>query len=109
MAQWEHYFQVATHLADNPKTGQIIAGVTVASGVSTWADWLPTDLGKIATFVGIVLSLVVIYVTIQRERRERRRAELEQENLRMELAERKRRAAERRERGLPARRLDDEE
>ena len=44
----------------NPKAGALTAGGTISTGLGSWLDYIPNDIGKVATLVGIVLSTVVI-------------------------------------------------
>ena len=37
-----------------------IATLTTTTGVAEWLNWIPNDIGKLATLVGILLSLVLI-------------------------------------------------
>lgn len=37
-----------------------IATLTAATGVAEWMKWIPNDIGKLATLVGIILSVVLI-------------------------------------------------
>lgn len=55
-----------SEVALNAKAGVATAITTTASGVSTWFGWLPSDIGKIATVFGALLSLVLIVVHIRK-------------------------------------------
>lgn len=51
-------------LAQNPKIGTTVAAATSTSGLGTFLDLIPNDIGKLATLLGIVLSIVLIYANI---------------------------------------------
>ena len=65
------------HVVTNTKTGAAVATTTTTTGLGTFLDWIPSDIGKLATLVGILLSLTLIYVHVAREMRDRRREALE--------------------------------
>lgn len=69
----------------NPKAAHTIAVATVATGVSDMLDWIPDDVGKLATFLGVVLTTVVIFTSIRRGRYEYEKAQLEIELLRRKV------------------------
>lgn len=48
------------------KTAWVSAIGTASSGIATILDKIPADIGKLATLVGIVFSLVLIYAHIRR-------------------------------------------
>lgn len=70
---------------DNPKTGAVVATATSASGFSTLLDLIPDDIGKLATLVGIALSVVLIRAHWIRGSSERETSKLQQEKLQIEL------------------------
>jgi hypothetical protein len=49
----------------SPKTAQIVAGTTIGSGTLTVLEWIPANIGTIASIVGIILSTVLIYVNLK--------------------------------------------
>ena len=51
--------RIATMVAD-PKVAYGVSGTTATTGIADWLNWIPDDIGKLATLVGIVLSLVLI-------------------------------------------------
>lgn len=53
--------EIATAV-QSPKTAAGVSTLTTGTGVSTMLDWIPNDIGKLATLVGIILSLLLIYV-----------------------------------------------
>ena len=101
----------AIEIAQNPKTGAVVSTMTTTTGLGTVLDWIPSDIGKLATLVGILLSLTLIYVHLSRIRMEKRRELVEIERDRLELAVLREKEAERLERAAqrhaPLRRCDD--
>ena len=87
----------------NPKAAATISAATTGAGLSSIWGWLPSDIGEVAAVVGIILSIVMIYSTILRIRRERLeyRFLVDRERKRIEKA--RQRVAT----GQPARRCDD--
>lgn len=51
-------------IASNPKVATGVVAGTTSTGVGTWLDWIPNDIGKLASLVGILLSLVLIAVHV---------------------------------------------
>lgn len=78
---------VVHHLAESIRGAMLAASTTAAVGYSTVMEWIPTDVGKIASTLGVVLTSVLIFVHISRELRERRHAVLRDELLRRQLAD----------------------
>lgn len=72
-------------IATNPKTGQGVAFWTTGSGLGTVLEWIPNEIGKLATLVGILLSLTLIYANILRIRIERIEACRREERDKLEL------------------------
>lgn len=68
-------------LATDPKVGASVATATAGSGLGTVLEWIPTDIGKLATLVGIVLSCVLIYTHLRKGRVEYEKTRLEIEIL----------------------------
>lgn len=99
---------VVTELAQNDKVAATVAAVTTSSGAATWFNWIPSDIGKIATLVGIVLSIVLIITHWRKGRAEHRKLMMEIDVLAEREAERLERARKRREQGQPVRRADDD-
>ena len=82
----------AIFLISDVKAAAVTAGFTTGSGVATKFNWLPTDLGTLATAVGIILTCILIVSHILRtlrehraERRQRIEHELRAEKLRLEI------------------------
>jgi len=64
-------------LAQNPKIASAVGTATMGTGMGTIFDVIPNDIGKLATLVGIVLSLVLIYTHLRKGRAEYKKIELE--------------------------------
>lgn len=46
----------------NVKVAVTVAATTISTGLGMFLDLIPDDIGKLATLIGIVLSVVLIYV-----------------------------------------------
>lgn len=73
------------YLAEKIRAGALVASATLGTGMASVTEAIPTDVGKIASAVGIALSIVLIYVHLSRERRDRKKSALELELLRRQL------------------------
>lgn len=74
--------------AENLKMAIFTSVATVATGVSGVMEWIPNDfLATIATIIGIVLSLVLIYTHWRKGRSEYNKTLVETEILKAKLAE----------------------
>lgn len=69
------------------KVGSSIAVATFSSGTATFLHWIPPEVGKLATLIGIFLSVVLIYVHLKRSDRESEKHKLEIKLLKKQLAE----------------------
>lgn len=98
-----------TELAQNPKVASAVSTVTTGTGIGTFLDLIPDDIGKLATLVGIVLSSVLIYTHWRKGRIEYQKTQLEILILKEKEAERIEAALKRKEAGEPARRREDQE
>lgn len=96
-------------LASNPKVASGVSAMTTGTGLGTLLDWIPNDIGKLATVVGIVLSMVLIYSHWRKGRIEYKKTQLEILILKEKETERIETALKRREAGGPARRREDQE
>ncbi len=72
----------------NPKTVAAVSTVTTSSGLSTWFEWIPSDIGKVAVVIGILLSSVLIYFNVVNGIVTNRKLNLELKLLRDEEKER---------------------
>ena len=57
--------QAAGDVIQSPKIAAAVAGVTTGSGILTVLEWIPQNIGSIASMVGIILSSVMIYVHLK--------------------------------------------
>ena len=78
MSDWHH------QLLNSAKVATSVAATTVTTGLGTVLDLIPNDIGKLATLVGICLSVVLIGTHLWR-------AGLEYKKHRAEMAAIKRR------------------
>lgn len=69
----------------DPKTGYIVGTGTTTSGLGTWMDMIPNDIGKLATLVGICLSLVLIVMHLRKMRQDTAEGRLREELLRAQI------------------------
>lgn len=94
-------------LTNNPRVASVVSTATTGTGVGTFLDLIPNDIGKLATLVGIMLSLVLIYTHWRKGRIEYKRTQLEIAILMEKEAERLDAARRREEASEPTRRMDD--
>ncbi len=71
----------------DPRVGAGVAGGTGLMGMLTRLGITPELLGMLATFIGIVLSLVIITVHLNKLMIDRRERRLVDEKLRLEIAQ----------------------
>jgi len=57
--------QMVTDAAQSQKIAATVAATTTGTGISTIIELIPTDIGKVAPLIGIMLSSVLIYTHIQ--------------------------------------------
>lgn len=69
----------------DPKLGAVVATGTGGSGLGTWLDMIPNEIGKLATLVGIILSMVLIVMHLRKMRQEARESRLREELLRAQI------------------------
>lgn len=74
-----------SNLISDVRTGAAVSTATAGTGLSTILEWIPNDIGKLASVVGIVLSLVLIYTHTRKGRLEREKIELDIELLKTKL------------------------
>lgn len=96
MAELKH--QVAQFVVEHPHAQKAVASGSIATGLATVFEYLPTALGTLATVVGITLSIMMIRRTAEDIKKTR----LEIEILRQKELERLEQAAH-----SPMRRTDD--
>lgn len=69
-------------VSSNNKFASIIATVTTGAGVGEWLNFIPDDIGKLASVAGIGLSISLIWTHLWRTRMEHERFKLEMEERR---------------------------
>lgn len=74
-----------TNFMHDAKVGAGTAATTIGAGIGTALDWIPNDIGKLATLVGIILSVVLIWNHWRKGKNEDRKNCLEIELLRLQL------------------------
>ncbi len=72
-------------VAQNAKIAAATSLTTAGSGMATWLEWVPSDIGKLATLIGIILSSVLIYTHIKKSKRDEEKHALEMEILRKKV------------------------
>ena len=68
--------------AQSAKIAAATSATTAGSGMATWLEWIPSDIGKLATLIGLTLSIVLIYTHLKKYKREEEKHKLEIEILR---------------------------
>lgn len=74
-----------TNFLHDVKVGVTTAAGTIGTGLATALNWIPDDIGKLATLVGIILSVVLIWNHWRKGRNEERKNRLEIEMLELQL------------------------
>ena len=69
----------------NPKAGALKAGGTISTGLGSWLNYIPDDIGKFATLVGIVLSTVMIVMYIKKISQDAKESALREQILQEQL------------------------
>ncbi len=80
--------EVFQGVISNPKIASSVSAATTTTGLGTILEWVPNDIGKLATLVGIMLSLVLIYTHLRRGQIEYQKTKLEMTILMQREAER---------------------
>lgn len=76
---------LASNLINDARVGAIVSTTTTGSGLGVILDLIPNDIGKLATVVGIILSIVLIYTHLRRGYSEHKKTMLEVEILKAKL------------------------
>lgn len=64
-------------VATSPQTAHVVSAVTTTTGVATWVQMIPHDIGTIGSLLGIVSTVVLLIIQIKRDRRDQKRFEME--------------------------------
>lgn len=75
----------ANNLINDARVAGVVSTTTMGSGMGVILDLIPNDIGKLATVVGIVLSLVLIFTHLRKGFIERKKIQLEIELLKNKL------------------------
>lgn len=78
--------KLATDVMQNPKVAMGVALTTSGTGTATAYDWLPSNIGEIASAFGVVLTVILAISNIDKMVRERRSDKLKNERLELEIA-----------------------
>lgn len=92
--------EVVQELAHNPKIAAGVSAVTTGTGAGTVLEWIPDDIGKLATLIGIALSIILIRVHLVALKK----AQFELEVMKAKEDERQEAATRRKAEGQPLRR-----
>ena len=57
--------QTVNAAIQSPKTAVTVSTATIGSGTLTVLEWIPANIGSIASMVGIILSSVMIYIHLK--------------------------------------------
>ncbi len=72
-------------LVNDVRIGVVVSTTTTGSGLGVILDLIPNDIGKLATVVGIILSVVLIYTHLRKGFIEHKKTMLEVEILKAKL------------------------
>ncbi|MGL5284387.1 MAG: hypothetical protein ACRC8W_22015 [Plesiomonas shigelloides] len=61
------------------RLGAAVGAGTSGSGIATWLEMIPNEIGKLATLVGIILSLVLIVMHVRKMRQDARDGEIREQ------------------------------
>lgn len=79
------------HLLTSTKVATGTAATTVAtSATASWLGWIPDVLGILATFGGLILSIVLIYIHVNKNQRESEEWHLKEQILKEKLKQARR-------------------
>lgn len=82
------------YIADGKVGAGVAAGTTGSGLMTTWLSFIPDEIGKVATVTGIILSLVLIVVHLQKMRYDSRKARLEIEQMKWRMMQDRKTATE---------------
>lgn len=71
--------------AQNAKVAAAVSAGTATTGTMTWLEVIPSDIGKAATLVGIILSSVLIVTHWTKHKNGKKEHDLRMEVLQAEL------------------------
>ena len=76
-------------IVTDAKAASIVATGTISTGLGSVLDLIPNEIGKLATVVGILLSIVLIYTHSRKGPMVRESIRLQNENLDLEQVRKK--------------------
>jgi len=79
--------QAAIDVIQSPRTAWGVFTATIGTGISTVIQAIPEDIGKAGTLLGIIGSLIVLYIQIKRHKNQEVIHQLKKAVLEKELAE----------------------
>ena len=77
--------QSANEAAHNVKLAASTSLATATTGTITWLEWIPADIGKLATVIGLILSTILIYTHIKKAQRDKELHAIEMAKKTLEL------------------------
>jgi hypothetical protein len=92
--------EIIHQLVESPKVAAIVSAATTTTGAGTIFDIIPDDIGKLATLVGIILTIILIRVHLL----SLEKTKMEVEKMRNDRIQA---AIERKTKGEPVRRVSD--
>lgn len=57
--------------ASSVKVAASTSIATAGTGAAAWLEWIPSDIGKLATLIGVILSSILIYAHIKKLQRDK--------------------------------------
>lgn len=84
--------QFISNASQNVKLAASTSLATATTGTITWLEWIPSDIGKLATVIGIILSSILIYTHIKKAQRDKELHIIEMAKKQLELEQLRARA-----------------
>ena len=78
--------RLAADALQSPKVAVGVALTTSATGTGTIYDWIPNNIGPLASALGVVLTAILVISNIDKMIRERRSSELNDQRLELEIS-----------------------
>lgn len=78
--------EILHQIAQSPKVAAGVSAVTTGTGAGTILDWIPDDIGKLATLVGVILTAILICIHFVKLKKERLELEIMRRKERERLA-----------------------
>ena len=71
---------IVQNIATSPKIAGVVSVATSATGAGTFLDYIPSDIGKLATLFGLALTIVLIRVHLVNLKKSELELEIMQED-----------------------------